>query len=169
MKALFDTLNIQPKNLELYERALTHSSYANEHNTKKNERLEFLGDAVLGILMTHYLFHQLDESEGEMSKRKAKAVSEEALVLYATHINLKAFMRLGKGEMQKGANDAMIADAFEALLAAIYLDLGFSEVENVFSRIVIPHIKETHILKDYKSCFKNSFKVEINVISAIMF
>jgi len=151
MKVLFDTLNIKPNNIELYERALTHSSYANEHHTLKNERLEFLGDAVLGLLMTHHLFHQLDENEGEMSKRKAKAVSEEALVLYATHINLKSYMRLGKGEMQKGANDAMIADAFEALLAAIYLDQGFLEVEKVFSRIVIPYIQETHVLKDYKS------------------
>lgn len=151
MKALFETLKIQPNNIELYERALTHASYANEHQTLKNERLEFLGDSILGLLMSHYLFNHMNESEGEMSKRKAKAVSEEALVLYAAHIHLKKYMRLGKGEMQKGANDAMIADAFEALLAAIYLDLGFSEVEKVFSRIVIPYFKETHVLKDYKS------------------
>ena len=56
MKTLFQTLNIQPNDIELYERALTHASYANEHQTLKNERLEFLGDAVLGLLMTHYLF-----------------------------------------------------------------------------------------------------------------
>lgn len=151
MNKLFDILQIKPNNVELYERALTHSSYANEHQTLKNERLEFLGDSVLGLLMSHYLFHHMNENEGEMSKRKAKAVSEEALVLYASHIHLKDFMRLGKGEMLKGANDAMIADAFEALLAAIYLDLGFLEVEKVFSRIVLPYVKDTHQLKDYKS------------------
>lgn len=151
MHTLFKVLKIQPNNIELYERSLTHASYANEHQTLKNERLEFLGDSVLGLLMTHHLFQKLNENEGEMSKRKAKAVSEEALVLYATHIDLKNYMRLGKGELQKGANDAMIADAFEALLAAIYLDLGFLEVKKVFEHIIIPHIPETHELKDYKS------------------
>jgi ribonuclease-3 len=151
MQTLFKVLKIRPNNIELYERALTHSSYANEHQTLKNERLEFLGDSVLGLLMTHHLFQKLNENEGEMSKRKAKAVSEEALVLYATHIDLKKYMRLGKGELQKGPNDAMIADAFEAMLAAIYLDLGFLEVKKVFEHIVIPYIPETHELKDYKS------------------
>jgi ribonuclease-3 len=151
MKTLFQTLNIQPNNIELYERALTHASYANEHQTLKNERLEFLGDAVLGLLMTHYLFDHMDDDEGEMSKRKAQSVSEEALVLYAGHIDLKSYLRLGKGEMQKGANQAMIADAFEALLAAIYLDLGFEKVKQVFDQIVIPHVNETHGMKDYKS------------------
>lgn len=151
MKQFLKSLNIHYHNLDIYERAMTHASYAYENQTKKNERLEFLGDAVLGILMTHYLYQHMDASEGEMSKRKAKAVSSEALVLYASHIDLKSHMLLGKGESVKGPNDAMIADAFEAFLGAHYLDQGFKKTEKLFYQIVVPHLNETLQLKDYKS------------------
>lgn len=151
MKKLLKSLGIEYNDIELFERAMTHASYAYENQKVKNERLEFLGDAVLGILMTDYLYHHMDASEGEMSKRKAKAVSSEALSLYASHIDLKNYMLLGKGEMIKGPNDAMIADAFEAFLGAHYLDQGFEKTEQLFHRIVVPHVKDTLALKDYKS------------------
>jgi ribonuclease III len=151
MKALFKRLNVEPKALELYERALTHSSYAYENQTKNNERLEFLGDSVLGVLMADFLFHHYLKNEGEMSKQKAKAVSASALALYASYIELESFMRLGKGEISKGPNQAMLADAFEALLGAIYLDLGFEAVKGVFDHIIVPHLNESFSITDYKS------------------
>ncbi|MGB0175425.1 MAG: ribonuclease III domain-containing protein, partial [Acholeplasmataceae bacterium] len=77
MKQFLKSLGIHYNQIELYERAMTHASYAYENQTVKNERLEFLGDAVLGILMTDYLYHHMDTNEGEMSKRKAKAVSSD--------------------------------------------------------------------------------------------
>lgn len=151
MKQFLKSLGIHYNQIELYERAMTHASYAYENQTVKNERLEFLGDAVLGILMTDYLYHHMDTNEGEMSKRKAKAVSSDALALYASHIDLKSQMLLGKGESIKGPNDAMIADAFEAFLGAHYIDQGFKKTEKLFYQIVVPHLKETLALKDYKS------------------
>jgi ribonuclease III len=151
MKAFLDTLGIPWKDEAVYEKALTHASYAYENQTEKNERLEFLGDAILGFLMTDHLFRTDPSDEGVMSKKKAKAVSEEALVLYAASIGLKDHLRLGRGEEVKGANDAMVADAFEALLGAIYLDSGLDAVRTVFDRVIRPNLKKTLTIKDYKS------------------
>jgi ribonuclease III len=151
MKAFLDTLGIPWKDISVYEKALTHASYAYENQTEKNERLEFLGDAILGFLMTDHLFRTDPSDEGVMSKKKAKAVSEEALVLYAASIGLKDHLRLGRGEEVKGANDAMVADAFEALLGAIYLDSGLDAVRTVFDRVIRPNLKKTLTIKDYKS------------------
>jgi ribonuclease III len=147
-------LKIEPHQIELYEQAMTHASYAYEQQTMKNERLEFLGDAVLGILMTDYFYRYDTSDEGTMSKRKAKAVSEEALGVYASHIQLKKQLKLGKGEAIKGANIAMIADAFEALLGAVYLDLGFDAVSELFKRIVVPYIDHALEIRDYKSALQ---------------
>jgi len=151
MKAFLDTLGIHWKDISVYEKALTHASYAYENQTEKNERLEFLGDAILGFLMTDHLFRTDPSDEGVMSKKKAKAVSEEALVLYAASIGLKDHLRLGRGEEAKGANDAMVADAFEALLGAIYLDLGLDAVRTIFDKVIRPNLKKTLTIKDYKS------------------
>ncbi|MFP4178090.1 MAG: ribonuclease III [Acholeplasmataceae bacterium] len=151
MTELLDKLGLPYKDQSLYETALTHSSYAYENHTEKNERLEFLGDAVLGLLMTDYLYREALTDEGVMSKKKAKAVSEGALVLYADMIGLKEHLRLGKGEALKGANDAMIADAFEALLGAIYLDLGFAWVKRVFQAVIVPNLAHALEIRDYKS------------------
>jgi ribonuclease III len=151
MIELLKKLDLPYKDQSLYETALTHASYAYENHTKKNERLEFLGDAVLGLLMTDYLYKEALTDEGVMSKKKAKAVSEEALVLYADTIGLKTYLKLGKGEAIKGANGAMVADAFEALLGAIYLDLGFERVRRVFQEIIVPNLSRALEIKDYKS------------------
>lgn len=151
MIELLKKLDLPYKDQSLYETALTHASYAYENHTKKNERLEFLGDAVLGLLMTDYLYKEALTDEGVMSKKKAKAVSEEALVLYAATIGLKQYLKLGKGETIKGANGSMIADAFEALLGAIYLDLGFERVRRVFQEVIVPNLPYALEIKDYKS------------------
>jgi ribonuclease-3 len=151
MKAFLEKLHLPYKDESLYEIALTHSSYANENQTEKNEKLEFLGDSVIGILMSDYLYQEDLADEGQMTKRRAQAVCEEALVKYASLINLKDHLRLGRGEMIKGANDAMIADAFEALFGAVYLDLGFKQAHKLFHQLIVPNLNMVWNIKDYKS------------------
>lgn len=151
MNKLFETLNIKPKNLKLYERALTHSSYANENNIENNERLEFLGDAVIDLFMAEHLYMTEKTDEGIMTKKRAQAVCEEALVLYAEQINLQNYILLGKGEKLKGLKNSILADAYEALFSAIYLDLGYVVAKEVFHHIVIPNLELVEGIKDYKT------------------
>jgi ribonuclease-3 len=151
MDTLFKALGIKPKNLDLYIEALTHSSYANEHHTTHNERLEFLGDAVLQITLSDYLFKGESGAPGVLTKRRAQIVREEALFIYAEKINLKEHMRLGQGELNKGPNRSMIADAFEAIYGAIYLDLGLDAAKESTKLTIIPFLDEVTKLKDYKS------------------
>ena len=151
MKALLTMLNLPIKDESLYEIALTHASYANENQSEKNEKLEFLGDSVIGILMSDYLYQEDLADEGTMTKRRAQAVCEEALVKYAQTIKLKDYIKLGRGELAKGANDAMIADAFEALFGAVYLDLGFKYAQKLFDKLIVPNLNLVWNIKDYKS------------------
>lgn len=144
-------LKIKYNNLELYEQAVTHSSYAYENKVQKNETLEFLGDAVIELLMSEYLYKKGYEKEGTLTKKRAQAVCEEALVIYATKMGLIKHIKLGKGEEQKGANDAIIADAFEAFFGALFLDLGFKEAKKLFNKLIIPHLSKVWKIKDYKS------------------
>lgn len=149
---LTQELNITFKDKALLNQALTHSSYSNENGIPNNERLEFLGDAVIGLLMGEYLFNKGIKTEGAMSKKRAQAVCEEALNLYAHHIQLKKYIKLGKGSITAGNRDnpSIIADAFEAVFGAIYLDQGFEITKDIFYRIVVPYVKDIDI-KDYKS------------------
>ncbi|MFA5560348.1 MAG: ribonuclease III [Acholeplasmataceae bacterium] len=151
MKALLKKVGIKPNNIDLYEQAMTHSSYGHENQTTDNERLEFLGDAVIEVLTSDYLFHNLNASEGQMTKMRAQAVCEEALVTYANHLNLSEYIKLGKGEVNKGANDAILADAFEALFGAIYADQGIEEARRVFNERIEPYLGLVFEIKDYKS------------------
>lgn len=135
---------------DLLLRAVTHSSYANETGAKNhhllcNERLEFLGDAVLSVLTGEYLYHRFPNgTEGDLTRIRAAAVCEGALASYAEKIGLREYLRLGRGVLNSGGanNPALLADAFEALLAAIYLDAG----ENGLTRVrefLIPFIQWT--------------------------
>ncbi|MBN2299579.1 MAG: ribonuclease III [Acholeplasmataceae bacterium] len=151
MKALLKKLNLPYKDESLYVMAMTHASYAYENQTEKNEKLEFLGDAVIELLMSDYLYNEDLDNEGIMTKKRAQAVCEEALVKYASKIKLADYIKLGKGEQLKGANSSMIADAFEALFGAIYLDLGYHETHRVFNKIVVPNFNLVWDIKDYKS------------------
>lgn len=152
IKDLLNKLNLPYKDESLYEVALTHSSYAYENQLENNEKLEFLGDAVIELLMSDYLYKLNLASEGVMTKKRAKAVCEEGLVIYAEKIDLKSYLKLGKGEELKGPNPSMISDAFEALIGAIYLDLGFFETQKIFNQLVIPYVEEAWgDIKDYKS------------------
>lgn len=148
---LLKKLNINYNNIELYKTALTHSSYGNEHHLTNNERLEFLGDAVLELLMSEHLYDTSTDTEGKMTIRRAQAVREEALVIYSEKINLKSYILLGKGEEIKGANNAMLADTLEAIFAATYLDLGIKAAKDLFNDIIVPNLEESFLIVDYKS------------------
>lgn len=117
--------------------------------------------------MGHYLYNKGYKKEGEMSKKRAQAVCEEALYKYATHIQLSKYLLLGKGsELSKGReNPAIIADAFEAVFGAVYLDLGFKEAKGLFTRIVIPHLDDVKDIKDYKSTLQEFVQTERKNIS----
>lgn len=154
MKDLLKQLNLLYKDESLYETALTHASYAYENQLDNNEKLEFLGDAVIELLTSDYLYQKDLADEGELTKRRAQAVCEEALVIFADKINLKEYLRLGKGEQIKGPNNSMIADAFEALFGAVYLDLGFLKVQKLFYKIMVPHLNLVWGIKDYKSALQ---------------
>ena len=150
---LEEKLGVVFKNKDTLIEALTHSSYGNEHNVNFNERLEFLGDAVLELSMSKYLINKTDMQEGDMTKRRAQVVREEALNIYAEHLGLSEYLYLGKGEEQTGGRErpAVLADAFEAVLGAVFVEFGFDKAYEVFSKIVIPYIDEALVIKDFKT------------------
>lgn len=131
------------KNDELLKTAVTHSSYANENRgegTACNERLEFLGDAVLGLLVAQYLYGRFpDMPEGKMTRLRSELVCEKNLSRVAEELHLGENLRLGKGEEKNGGGSrpSILADAVEAILAAIYLDGGKAEAETFVSRFII--------------------------------
>ena len=139
----------------LLQLALTHSSYANERGTKKdNERLEFLGDSVLGFITAEYLFSTLSQRpEGELTKLRANAVCEKSLAQFAQEINLGDFVNLGKGEIMTGGRErpSILSDAFESVIAAIYLDGGMDEAKKFVLRFVSKSTTDTVQATDYKT------------------
>ncbi len=149
-------------NRELLQLALTHSSYANEHEVECNERLEYLGDAVLQLCMSKFLYQKIQLDEGVLSKTRAKAVCEDALNVYADKISLAQYISLGNGEEHSGGRSrpAIIADAFEAMLGAILLDSTFEEVYGVFEKIVLPYFNLVIQFKDYKSTFQEHVQAD---------
>lgn len=128
LQALMQALGYTFADERLLQEALTHSSYANEGKRRgiSNERLEFLGDSVLGMIAANHLFQNDQSREGELTKLRASIVCEQALSSYSRDIGLGQFLLLGKGERMNGGADraSILADAFEAVLAAIYLDGG---------------------------------------------
>ncbi len=146
-----EKFDIHITNKDLLLTALTHSSYANEHNCASYERLEFLGDAVLQILMSDYLYNNMDLNEGNMSKTRASYVCEAACVNYAKRINYFPYIRVGHGQIGK-INDTIIADIFESIMGCIYLDLGLDAARKLFNQVVIPCVEEHDMFfGDYKS------------------
>ncbi len=152
---LLETLGIKWKNEELYMTALTHTSYANEMGVESYERLEYLGDAVLELIMTEYLYQNTDFKEGDMTKARSHYVCEDALYEYSRSLHLNDFLLLGHGEEENGGRErkAIVADIFESFLGAIYLDQGMETVKEFFYERIVPLIKENKLdyIKDYKS------------------
>ena len=156
MDKLFEKLNIKPKNQLLYKTAFSHSSYANEHKVKGDyERLEFLGDAVVDLVVADYLYNNKKEKEGEMTKVRASYVCENALFEYSNNLGLNQFIKVGHGEEKEGGKykKAIVADIFEAFIGAIYVDLGYATARKVVLNIIVPYIEDPNItfFSDYKS------------------
>ncbi len=142
-------VEIEPQLLEL---ALTHRSYSYEHgNTPNNERLEFLGDSVLGFVVTAHIHDLLVElPEGELTKVKNAVVSARALAGVASALGLGEFLRLGKGEDQTGGRTKLnlLADTFEAILGAVYVSKGLDEARGIVERFVFPLLQDTDALRE---------------------
>lgn len=143
----------------LLQTALTHSSFANEMGGKMpfNERLEFLGDSVLGMITAEYLYKTHPEMpEGQLTKLRASLVCEKSLHKFAQSIKLGEFMNLGKGEINTGGRQrpSILADAFESLIAAIYLDAGFEEAKKFVLGFISQAAIEEPDISDYKSALQ---------------
>src|SRR5881296_3373758 len=135
------------KDIQLLRQALTHSSHANERSTgeRDNEQLEFLGDSVLGFLVSDYLFRAHPNlTEGQLSRLKGFFVSSANLVKYAERVHLGSYLQLGKGEEKTGGRmkQALLVDGLEAVLGAIYLDGGIEEARRVMLRFFEPQIED---------------------------
>lgn len=159
MEELFKKLGIKPRDMKLYQTAFSHSSYANEHKNKADyERLEFLGDAIVDLVVADYLYSNKDINEGEMTKVRSRYVCENALAVYSNDLNLSEYIKVGVGEEHSGGKHrkAIIADIFEALMAAIYIDLGYATVRKTILDIVVPYIENPSInfFSDYKSALQ---------------
>lgn len=161
MEVLQQKLGYKFNNIKLLENALTHSSYANEvrNGQTSNERLEFLGDSVLSIIVAEYLFTNFKNiPEGELTKLRAALVCEKSLCVFSRELELGKFLRLGRGEEKGGGRerDSILADAFEAVLAAMYLDGGMSVAKNHVLRFVKEELnnKDDYSFKDYKTALQ---------------
>lgn len=152
---ILDDLKIVPNNIELYERAFMHTSYCNENNIKDSyERLEFLGDKVIDLIVSEYLYRKLEIEEGEMTKMRAAYVCENALYEQASKLNFNEYVKVGKGEEASGGREkkAILADIFEAFVAALYIDKGLNEVKRFLNFTIIASIeKNKEFFFDYKS------------------
>lgn len=161
MNRFEEILNYKFNNIKLLENALTHSSYANEVHSAhgSNERLEFLGDSVLSIIVSEYLYKNFKKlPEGELTKLRASLVCEKTLCMFSKQMNVGDFLLLGKGEAHNHGNErpSILADAFEAILAAIYIDGGIDAAKKHVLRFVIPELEngEYELFNDYKTALQ---------------
>lgn len=144
-------------NRELLGRAMTHSSYANECHKSKlecNERLEFLGDAVLEIVSSDFLFHKFpDMPEGDLTKTRASMVCEPTLAYCAEELSLGKYLLLGKGEEATGGRNrnSVVSDAMEALIGAIYLDGGFASAKEFIHKFILNDLEDKQLFYDSKT------------------
>lgn len=152
---LLDKMKIIPNHIDLYETAFTHTSFANEENTISYERLEYLGDAVLELIISEYLYQNTTYEEGMMTKLRAHYVCETALYEYSIRLGLNEYLKLGHGEEQTGGKyrKAIVADIFESFVGALFLDQGIEVAKRFIYDTVIPCIEhqEFDFFSDYKS------------------
>ncbi len=146
--------NLSFKDLSLLDRAFTHSSYANEakdRDVTDNERLEFLGDSILSLAVSDYIYSNSTGDEGDYTRIRSAAVSEDALSEVARSIHIDKYLLIGRGEEMTGGRqkNAILADCMEAVFAAIYLDCGLEEAKKFILRLLVSHINSGH--RDYKT------------------
>ncbi|HIT33896.1 MAG TPA: ribonuclease III [Candidatus Faecousia intestinigallinarum] len=158
MDALQKALGYTFRDVSLLQSALTHSSYANEtlHNSlQSNERLEFLGDSILGMAVAEYLYRAFPHRpEGELTRMRADMVCEATLAAVARELNLGEHLRLGHGEEQGGGRSrpSILADAVESVIAASFLDGGFPAAQGIITRLVLSRVPEKRLHnRDFKT------------------
>ena len=153
---------------KLLRQALTHSSFANEKHLKKhsdNERLEFLGDAVLEIISSEFLYKEYpDKPEGELTKLRASIVCEPTLALCTQDIALREYLLLGKGEDQTGGRGrkSILSDALEAVIGAIYLDGGFANAKEFIHKFILSDLENKKLFFDSKTILQEIVQADIN-------
>ena len=152
---LLKNLKIPYKHEKFYKTALTHTSYANENNVNSYERLEYLGDAVMELVISEYLYKNTEEEEGKLTKLRSNYVCENANYEYSTRLGLNECLLLGHGESDRGGKykKTIVADIYESFIGAIYLDLGYEYVRKFIYKNIIPIIEDESIdfFDDYKS------------------
>jgi ribonuclease-3 len=163
LKSFLDKLDIEPKDPKLILNAFVHRSYLNEHPEAKpsNERLEFLGDAVLELLTTQFLYENLGGSEGDLSSIRAASVKTTTLAIITQKMGLSEYLLLSRGEEITGGREkeGLLADLFEAFLGAVYLDQGLSKAKEIFETYLLPYIKD--IIKNKKYIDPKTYLQEI--------
>ena len=165
LEELLNKIGVIPNNIKLYYQAFTHSSYSFEHiHTESYERLEFLGDAIVDLVVSDYLYNSKLYKEGEMTKIRASYVCENALYEYGMDLGFSNYIKVGHGEIVTGGKykKAIVADVFEALMGAIYLDLGYSKVKEVALNIIVPYIEDKSkvFFSDYKSALQEAVQTD---------
>jgi len=163
---IIETIDYQFKNPALLESALTHSSYSHENglnDTENNQRLEFLGDAVLELVMSDLLYHRYPAlSEGKLTRRRAELICEPSLASIARGLSLGQHLKLGYGEERSGGRkrDSILADTMEALFGAVYLDGGLAPVKDLIRRLFASTLEneESH-LNDFKTTLQELVQV----------
>ena len=162
------------KNEQLLKQALTHSSYANEKHLKKlsdNERLEFLGDAVLEVVSSEFLFQNYkDLTEGQLTKFRASIVCEQTLATCTESIHLGEYLYLGKGEDRTGGRTrkSVLSDAMEAIIGAIYLDGGFANAKEFVLNFIMVDIEHKHLFYDSKTILQEVVQGEHEQLTYVL-
>lgn len=171
LEELQDEIEIYFEDKELLKKAITHKSYANENRNlqlKDNERLEFLGDSVLDVVVSEYMFYKYpDHPEGELAKIRSVVVSAPTLAQKAKEINLGKYILLGKGEDLTGGRerDSILADAFEALVGGIYLDQGLKQIQDFILDLLIfdiDTVERGENIQDYKTLLQELIQKNSN-------
>lgn len=162
LESLASKMHVAFDNYKLLHVALTHTSFANENNVCHNERLEFLGDAVLDLIISEYLFRRFKKlPEGELTKARARLVCEQTLAKYAVNLDIGSYLLLGKGEAITGGRSrhSILADAFEAIVGAIYLDKGLEATAGFVLQMLsdeMQYIERGEYVKDFKTLLQET-------------
>jgi len=171
---IYEKFNIKPNNKQLYKTAFTHASYATLHNLNYNyERLEFLGDSILNLIVSEYLYKKYPEyEEGPLSKKRSNFVCQNALIHYSHKLNLQQYLQVAVEESNLTKNEilSITADIFESFTGAIFLDQGIEFTKKFISNTIFKYIDEDKIFfEDYKShikeyCDANNLNIEYKIL-----